>query len=118
MQPAAGFCRNPECRENGREFEFQVEHDNFSCPKCGADRAPMIGLLVLTHLLVRNDQGPIIGSGGLRWSLACDEERAYLATVTNKEAATDNAKVANCPGCLQVALQRKLIKPAWSYQGS
>lgn len=115
-QPATGFCRNPECREDGQEFNFQVEHDNFCCPKCGADRAPLIGVLVLTHLLVRHEQGPIIGKGGLRWAIACDEKRAYLATATNQEAATDNAEVANCPGCLQNAEKLGLIKPdGWSY---
>ena len=117
MQPAAGFCRNPECRENGKEFEFVVENDHFACPKCGADRSPMIGLLVLTHLLVRDNAGPINGAGGLRWALACAQDRAYLATVTNKEAATDNVKIANCPGCLAVAEQRNLLKPGWKYQG-
>lgn len=103
-QPAAGFCRNPECREvSNEEFHFVVEHDNFSCPKCGANKAPMVGVLVLTHLLIRNQAGPILGSGGLRYALGCDMKRAYLATVSNQEAATDNIEIANCPGCLERA---------------
>jgi len=100
-QPAAGFCRNPECREvSNEEFHFVVEHDHFACPKCGANKSPMVGTLVLTHLLIRNEAGPIIGHGGLRWALGCDAVRAYLATTTNQEAATDNPQLANCPGCL------------------
>lgn len=102
-QPAAGFCRNPECSEENGEFHFVVEHDHFVCPKCKADRAPMIGSLVLTHLMIRNEAGPILGEGGLRYALGCDMKRAYLATMTNEEAATDNPKVANCPGCLERA---------------
>lgn len=103
-QPAAGFCRNPECREKSdEEFQFVVEHDHFACPKCGANSLPMVGVLVLTHLMIRNEAGPIVGHGGLRWALGCDQVRAYLATTTNQEAATDNPKLANCPGCLDRA---------------
>ena len=100
-QMARGFCRNPECQDKpGEQFEFDVEHDHFACPKCGADRPPMIGLLTLTHLLLRNEQGPILGTGGLRYALGCDSKRAYLATHSNNEAATGDIEVANCPGCL------------------
>lgn len=115
-QPAEGFCRNPECAENGKEFHFAVENDLFCCPKCGADRAPMVGLLVLTHLLVPHEKGPILGRNG-RWVLACDDARAYLATATNQEAATDNAKIANCPGCIAKA-QALGIKTddSWSFK--
>ena len=116
-QPAEGFCRNPECAEDGKEFHFTVEHDLFSCPKCGANTSPMIGVLVLTHLLVRDESGPIIGAGGLRWALACSEDRAYLATATNQEAATDNLHLINCPGCVAGALKRGLpISRGWAYQ--
>ncbi len=103
-QPVTGFCRNPQCREQSdREFTFTVEHDHFACPKCGADKAPMVGTLVLTHLLVPDPKGPVIGRGGIRWQIACDTKRAYLATATNLEAVTDQIGVVNCPGCLAVA---------------
>lgn len=118
-QPATGFCRNPKCREKStEEFTFQVEHDRFACPKCGADSAPMVGLLVLTHLLVPEKGGPIKGKGGLTYRIGCDQKRAYLATVTNQEAATDNPKIANCPGCLAAA-EKLGIKTAtgWAYTG-
>lgn len=104
-QPTRAFCRNPECSTNGR-FEFDFEHDNPACPKCGANRQPMVGMIVLTHLLIRNKKGVIEGEGGLRYSLACDEPRAYLATVTNLEAATDNVVLANCAGCASVFKQK------------
>jgi hypothetical protein len=116
-QPARGFCRNPQCRENdNQEFTFQVEHDHFSCPKCGANKAPMVGVQVLTHLLIRNEHGPIIGVGGLRYAIGCDTRRAYLATLTNLEAATDNIEVANCPGCLDRAKSLGLNQASWEYQ--
>ena len=103
-QPAEGFCRNPECRERSdQEYRFRVEHDRFSCPKCGANSPPMVGVMVLTHLLVRHSEGHVLGSGGLRYRIACDSRRAYLATVTNQEAATDDPGVVNCPGCLAAA---------------
>lgn len=97
-QPTKAFCRNPEC-STGKRFEFEFEHDNPECPKCGASREPMIGMIVLTHLLIRNKNGVIEGDGGLRYQLACDLPRAYLATVTNLEAATNNRDLYNCKGC-------------------
>jgi hypothetical protein len=99
--PVVAFCRNPQCRDkSNEEFTFYVEHDNFCCPKCGADREPLVGVRVLTHLLIQHPAGPITGRGGLRFVIGCDDKRAYLATVTNLEAATDQPKIANCPKCL------------------
>lgn len=110
-QPKFAFCRNPQCREvSDKEFTFRVDHDNFACPKCGADRDPMIGLLVITHLLIPKPDGPVKGSGGRRFAIACDLRRAYLATATNEEAVTDNARLINCPGC-QAAVEKLNINP-------
>ena len=69
----------------------------------------MIGLLTLTHFLVRDTGGPILGTGGLRYRLACDSNRDYLATLTNNEAATGDADLVNCPGCL-AAMEQLGIK--------
>lgn len=109
-QPVTGFCRNPGCRDPHPripgatvEHRFTVEHDHFSCDKCGANRSPMIGTLTLTHLLVPDITGPVKGTGGRCFKIACDSKRAYLATVTNDEAATDNIEIANCPGCIAAA---------------
>lgn len=117
-QPAKAFCRNPECiadaisREEAeigaKRFEFAVEHERVSCPKCGATEAPMIGMLSLVHFLHRNPKGLIAGMGGLRYQLACDEKRFTLATLTNDEAATDQLIAVNCPGCLKAAAEKKL----------
>lgn len=107
-QPVIAVCRNPQCREEGKPFQFFIEHDNFCCPKCGADRSPTVSVQVLTHLLLPHPRGPVRGSGGRRFVIACDDKRAYLATATNLEAATDQEKVANCPGCLANA---KAIDP-------
>lgn len=102
-QPAVAFCRNPACRDRSdKEFNFVIEHNHPVCPKCGADREPMIGMLVLTHWLMPHPDGPIIGRGGIRYAIACDQHRAYLATATNMEAVTDNRSIVNCPGCLEV----------------
>lgn len=101
-QVPRGYCLNPECRERSEDsrYEFEAKHDHFACPKC-CNTDPMgVGLLVLTHLLVRDQAGPIRGSGGSRWKFACDSKRAILATETNLEAATGVPEVANCPGCL------------------
>lgn len=111
-QPAKGFCRNVQCLESSgaKRFEFVVnaDHDEVACPKCGATESPMIGLLTLIHFLHRNPKGKIVGAGGLRWQLACDEPRAYLATMSNDEAASDQLQVVNCPGCLKAAAEKKL----------
>lgn len=109
-QPATAFCRNPECLESSdqRRFEFSPEHAHVACPKCGATEAPMVGMLSLVHFLHRNPKGKIVGMGGLRYQLACSEERAHLATLTNDEAATDQLAAVNCPGCLKAAVEKKL----------
>lgn len=115
-QPAEGFCRNPECAVDGQQYRFRVEHDHFACPKCGADTPPMVDVLVLTHFLHRHDRGPIRGKGGLRFVIACDDKRAYLATATNKEAATDNIDLVSCPGCLENAAKLGIFPSSdWSY---
>jgi hypothetical protein len=109
-QPVRGYCFNPECLVDSDDsrFEFDVEHDRFCCPKCGNDRAPGVGLLVLTHLLVRDPKGPIHGDMGQSYRLACHKDRAYLATVSNLEAATGDVEFCNCPGCLEVAEKLKI----------
>ncbi len=106
MQPIIAQCNNPQCSENGQSFKFVHEHGNeISCPKCHASQSPMISMLVLIHFLVRDDKGLVIGDGGLRYKLACDQKRAYLATYTNQEAATGLLECANCPQCLENARQ-------------
>jgi hypothetical protein len=109
-QQARGYCMNPECLEqsDASRFEFDVDHDRFACPKCGNNVPPGVGLLVLTHLLVSDRAGPIIGTMGRRYRLACHKDRAYLATVTNLEAATVCPSIANCPGCLAEAERLKI----------
>jgi hypothetical protein len=111
-QPAVGFCRNPKCRDRSdQEFTFTIKHDQPACPKCGANREPMIGMLVLTHLLIPTAAGPVLGVGGLRYAIACEAKRAYLATATNLEAVTDNPAIANCPGCIERAAKLKIKTP-------
>jgi Zn finger protein HypA/HybF involved in hydrogenase expression len=112
-QPVTGFCMNPECLESSdrRRFEFPVEHSSVVCPKCGANEPPYVGVLALVHLLVRDNKGPIIGTGGLRWKLLCDEKRAYLATATNQEAATGDPHAISCPGCKAKAEELGIVKP-------
>lgn len=107
-QPITGYCLNLECMEDGKRFEFPCNHADVACPKCGAQDAPMIGVLALTHFMVLDNKvGLIRGSHG-RYRLACDPKRAYLATPTNNEAATDQLPFVNCPGCLTVAKEQNL----------
>lgn len=73
----------------------------------------MVGLLVLTHLLIRDPNGPIKGHLG-RFKLACNTKRAYLATITNLEAATGDPSIANCPGCLAAAQKLGIKNPQGS----
>lgn len=108
-QPITAYCVNVECIPQGASrFEFPVEHEAVCCPKCGATEAPMIGLLALIHFLIRTPKGPILGSGGIRFGMACDPQREYLATGTNLEAATDQLEASNCPQCRRVAIERNL----------
>ena len=115
-QRARGYCMNPQCLDasTDQQFEFDVEDDLFACPKCGANTSPMVGLLVLTHLLIPDPKGKIVGAGGIPYMLACDDTRAYLATCTNQEAATGEPSAVNCPGCLA-----KMPKGAgWKFSGT
>lgn len=101
-QRPTGFCLNPECFESSdqQRFEFPVEHDRTACPKCGADRSPMVGLLSLVHHVIRTPKGKIVGVGGLKYGLACDPGRSFIATVTNNEHGSGDISAVNCPGCL------------------
>jgi len=109
-QPGRGYCFNPDCRESSLDdrFEFNIEDDLLACPKCGATDPPMVGLLVLTHFLVTDPKGPVVGARRQRYRLACDSHRAYLATRTNMEAASGELSAVNCPGCLAAAMEQKL----------
>ena len=117
-QPAVGCCHNPKCAgPHGERFEFLTEQTPIVCPKCGADHAPMVNILVLIHFLYHDPAGgPITGSDNMDYRLACDDERAYLATVDNLEAATGDIKAANCPGCLAAAKKMGLATTqGWAY---
>jgi len=111
-QPVFAFCRNPECRVvSNQDFTFHVEHAHVACPKCGANQDPMIGVLTLCHHLMPHPQGPIIGHAGRRYRLACDAKRAYLATATNLESATDQPQIVNCPGCRAEIENQRIVNP-------
>jgi hypothetical protein len=63
-QMPRGYCLNPDCRESSTDsrYEFDVEDDKFSCPKCGSDSPVMVGLLVLIHFMIRDQKkGFVIG---------------------------------------------------------
>lgn len=110
--PAQGFCRNPQCQEKeGELFEFAIEHAHVECPKCKANKSPMVGIYTLTHFLVQVEGGPIRGAGGVSYALACDQQRAYLATVTNLEAASGDITCVNCPQCIENAEKLGIRKP-------
>jgi len=103
---------NPECFDasDQQRFEFDVENDRFCCPKCGADRPPVVALLSLVHLQVRDKAGKMVGFGGLRYRVACDQKRVHVATISNDEAATGDIRFVNCPGCLKAAFEENLPK--------
>lgn len=107
-QPATGYCLNPTCAPSGQlRFDFPLKHNRLGCPKCGANKPPLVGLLVLVHYLIANPLGEIEGMWGRRFSLGCDEIRAYLATTSNLEAATASIEAVTCPGCLKAAKKIK-----------
>ncbi len=113
-QPVHCFCKNPEClNESSHEFfVFEAENEVIECPKCGANESPMIGVFSLTHFITRDPMGPIRGMGGLRYKLACDGKRAFIATNTNNEAGTDQPEVVTCPECVKLITEGKvLVKP-------
>lgn len=111
-QPVRGYCLNPNCACGSGafdRFEFTVKNDAFACPKCGANEAPLVGVLVLIHLLVHDqEKGEFKGMKGLRYRLACDRKREHLATNTNLEAATGTLAHVTCPGCRRAAARLNL----------
>jgi len=118
LQQPVGYCVNPACVPKGKtRFEFPVDHSNFSCPKCGGDKPPAVGLLVLTHFLTKNPQGKIV-SLGISYSLACDESRAYMATVSNLEAASGDPEAVNCEGCLKKINDMGLLNHGWQFKSA
>lgn len=99
-QPTVFRCPNPECNESPlTQSYFDFESDQPVCPKCGVG-PPHVQKRSLIHLLVRDPRGQIEGQYGLRYRLACDVRRDYLATKLNGEAATGDPMAINCPGCL------------------
>lgn len=100
-QQPMGFCWNPDCAGDNDRFVFPIKHDGFCCPKCGADSAPLVGVLSLMHQLVADPQGPIVGAYGRRYRMACAKKRDYLALPDNSEGATGDMQFVNCPDCLK-----------------
>ena len=99
-QPITWRCFNPECAAVGQRcYDFTA--DSPQCPKCGAN-PPFVAARALIHMLVKDKSGPIPGDFGVRYKLACEGKRDYLATMTNEEAASGDSRVVNCPGCLSV----------------
>lgn len=110
-QPARGFCRNPQCREEAQaDFTFEIRHAHVACPKCGANRSPMVGVFVITHLLLPVKGGPLRGSDGRSYALVCDDKRAYTATHSNLEAASGDIEVVNCPQCVDNAKKLGIVQ--------
>ena len=109
-QPLDWICQNPDCREKPTDKFFQFRSDQPRCPKCTLFGPPAVQLVALVHLLVPDPQGPILGQYR-RYHLACDPKREHIATVTNKEAGSDNLGAVNCPGCQAAAKKLRVKKP-------
>lgn len=106
--PVFWLCMNPDCREHERgAFVFRSDYPE--CPKCGCG-APTVQKRALVHLLLRNNKGPIVGDLGLRWELACDTKRDYLATIDNGEACTGDSRHVNCQACLKRVGTKVVVK--------
>lgn len=106
------FCSNAQCAVGGKEFTFEVEHSYFCCPKCGANKPPLVGMLAKIHLMVQDRNGPFEGIGGIRYRIACDTgiEREHVSTLTNHEMGTGDKDCCNCVDCLAIA--EKEFRPA------
>jgi len=105
-------------KENGDSEEFSLgelsslegnAEDNSvdRCPKCTAVGPPYVVVLVLIHILIPDPNGKLVGQSQTRYRVACDPNRDYSATFTNKEAATGDPASSNCPGCVAEARRVK-----------
>ena len=99
------YCQNPACAEGGKEFTFEVEHSYFCCPKCGANKPPLVGMIAKIHLMIPDRLGEFEGIGGLRYRIACDtkNKRGHISTVKNHEMGTGDKSVCNCVDCMAAA---------------
>lgn len=102
-QPTVFRCPNPDCVEHRFQGYYDFESDEPICPKCGLG-PPGVQKRSLTHLLVRDNRvGPIPGALGMRYYMACDPQRDFLATELNGEGASGDPAAVNCPGCMASA---------------
>lgn len=107
LQPVVWLCPNPECSEAfGNLFAFISDYPK--CPKCSCG-PPAITKQVLIHYIAKNKKGKIGAEGGIRYSIACDHSRDYIATTTNGEAGSGDFSAVNCPGCMCSAAYKKQI---------
>lgn len=107
--PMVWVCRQRSCAEGGLN-EFQFISDEPVCPKCGAGEKEGVFLRTLIHLLIPDAKGRVVSMTG-RYRLGCDSTRDYLATPSNREAASGDVGAVNCPECLKEAFRLKVRSP-------
>lgn len=106
-QPVRCFCLNPECIDAGNDrYEFTIQHADVVCPKCGANQVPVVGVLAIVHFIMRDRHGALMGHGGLRYRLACEPRRTFIATHTNLEAGSGELSAVSCVRCLAIAKEQ------------
>lgn len=105
-------CESPACMADLSSFRVVhlVESLEAHCPRCG-----LSGSLVLcdyTHLIVRNQFGPILGSDGHRYNFVCGLARkAFSGNPRNPTFPvhyTTIPHVSDCPDCL---LEYGILRP-------
>ena len=87
----SGFWRCYRCAPH-HEFHSKEQE----CPRCGA-KGEIVVPLVLVHLIYENKAGRIVGEHGIRWSMACEPQRAVLDGVP----ATPLPHAVTCHLCRQ-----------------
>lgn len=81
---------------------FEFEADRPACPKCGRS-GPQVVRLTPVHFLALDQQGPIQGGDGLRYKIACQPKRDFLATARGDDfSATPDPRAATCKSCMGV----------------
>ena len=96
-------CYNLACQADPHvPLGFEFWSDTGECPKCYT-RPPITIELEIVHLLVRDNNGPILGSSPefKRWAVACQRSRPYLSTPAERFPATPVVEAVNCPLCLK-----------------
>lgn len=104
-------CCNPNCsgRTGGPLDGYSFFSPKRVCPECGASENTVVAIAT-HHLIVPNNEGPIVGLFGTRHAIACNPTRTLASLHGVLESATAEWSAVTCRKCLSTDAWRKLLQ--------